>query len=91
MLNKIWKVIATILTVIVAFLLLSWRVETYAATKYIIDEQVVLSIFNYLKTRPYQEVAGGVQALQQLKVYQPVKKDPSISGEIVTANNKETK
>jgi len=35
--------------------------------KYIIEEQVVKGLMQYLSGRPYSEVAAGIQALGQLK------------------------
>ena len=37
--------------------------------KFIIDENLVTGIANYLATRPYKEVAEAIGALQQLQEY----------------------
>lgn len=34
--------------------------------KYIISEEVLLGILNYLKTRPFQEVCGAIPVLSNL-------------------------
>jgi hypothetical protein len=36
--------------------------------KYIIDEEILKSILNYLISKPYAEVYQGVEALKMLKV-----------------------
>jgi hypothetical protein len=35
--------------------------------QFIIDEQSLMALINYLSKRPYEEVAGAISALQNLK------------------------
>lgn len=39
---------------------------------YIIPEDVLVAVKSYLYTKPYQEVAKGIMALEKLEQYQPV-------------------
>lgn len=49
--------------------------------KYEIDEQTLVNVLNYLVSRPYKEVAKGIQSLQNLKEIKVSNK------EIKTPNN----
>ena len=39
--------------------------------KYIIDEDLLHGLIDYLITRPYKEVAGAVPKLMELPLYEP--------------------
>ena len=40
--------------------------------EFIITEKIVSGVLNYLATRPYMEVAGLIQAMQSMKLSEPV-------------------
>lgn len=47
---------------------------------FIIPESVVVGLLRYLETRPYKEVAQGIQTLSQLEELPP-KADPTLDQE----------